>query len=252
MNNQQRGVLAFRAVALGVLLTLGSGCATTRSDPDIDPIEPVNRVFFNVNEKLDKYLMKPVAQGYQKVTPKPVRKSVTNFFDNLFYPNVILNDFLQAKFTQGFRDLARLFVNTTIGIGGLFDRATPAGLVRHQEDLGQTFATWGINQGAYLVLPLRGPSTARDVTDLVPSTFLNPLFYIESVATFPIAALSVINERANLLEATEIRDEAALDSYTFTREAFLQRRKDLIYDGNPPLEEFEDFFEEETDPDAVE
>ncbi|MGH6634742.1 MAG: MlaA family lipoprotein [Gammaproteobacteria bacterium] len=252
MNNQQRGVLAFRTVALGVLLTLGSGCATTRSDPDKDPIEPVNRVFFDVNEKLDKYLMKPVAQGYQKITPKPVRSSVTNFFDNFFYPNVILNDFLQAKFTQGFRDLARLFVNTTIGIGGLFDRATPAGLVRHQEDLGQTFATWGINQGAYLVLPLRGPSTARDVTDLVPSTFLNPLFYIESVATFPIAALSVINERANLLEATEIRDEAALDSYTFTREAFLQRRNDLIYDGNPPLEEFEDFFEEETDPDAVE
>ncbi|MGH8579521.1 MAG: MlaA family lipoprotein [Gammaproteobacteria bacterium] len=252
MNKQQRGVSALKAIALGVLLTFASGCATTRSDPDKDPIEPVNRVFFDVNEKLDKYLMKPVAQGYQKVTPKRVRKSVTNFFDNLFYPNVILNDFLQAKFTQGFRDLARLFVNTTIGIGGLFDRATPAGLVRHREDLGQTFATWGMGQGSYLVIPLLGPSTARDVTDVAPSTFLNALFYIESVATFPIAALSVINERANLLEATEIRDEAALDSYTFTREAFLQRRKDLIYDGNPPVEEFEDFFEEGTEPDTTE
>lgn len=252
MNNQQRGVFVFKAIALGVLLTFGSGCATTRSDPVKDPIEPLNRVFFNVNENLDKYFMKPVAQGYQKVTPKPVRSSVTNFFDNLFYPNVILNGFLQAKFTQGFRDLARLFVNTTIGIGGLFDRATPAGLVRHQEDLGQTLAAWGMGQGPYLVIPLLGPSTARDVTDLAPRTFLSPLFYIESAATYGVAGLSVINERANLLEATEIRDEAALDSYTFTREAFLQRRKSLIYDGNPPVEEFEDFFEEETESDAVE
>lgn len=255
MNKQQRGVFV-KVIALGVLLACGSGCATTRSDPEIDPIEPANRVFFDVNEKLDKYLLKPVAQGYQNITPKPVRKSVTNFFDNLFYPNVILNDFLQAKFTQGFRDVVRLFVNTTIGIGGLFDRATPAGLVRHREDLGQTLATWGVGQGSYLVVPLLGPSTARDVTDVAPSTLLNPLFYIESVATFPLAALSVINERANLLEATEIRDEAALDSYTFTREAFLQRRRDLIYDGNPPIEEFEDFFEdefeEETEADTVE
>lgn len=252
MNNQQRGVFVFKAIALGVLVTFGSGCATTRSDPEKDPVEPMNRVFFNVNENLDKYFMKPVAKGYQKITPKPVRSSVTNFFDNLFYPNVILNDFLQAKFKQGFRDFARLFVNTTIGIGGLFDRATPAGLLRHQEDLGQTFATWGMGQGPYLVIPLLGPSTARDVTDLAPRTFLSPLFYIESAATYGVGALSVINERANLLEATEIRDEAALDSYTFTREAFLQRRKDLIYDGNPPVEEFEDFFDEETDADLVE
>ncbi len=252
MSNQQRGVFVFKAIALGVLLMFGSGCATTGSDPEKDPVEPMNRVFFNVNENLDKYLMKPVAQGYQKITPKPVRSSVTNFFDNLFYPNVILNDFLQAKFKQGFRDFARLFVNTTIGIGGLFDPATPAGLLRHQEDLGQTFATWGMGQGPYLVIPLLGPSTARDVTDLAPRTFLSPLFYIESAAIYGVGALNVINERANLLEATEIRDEAALDSYTFTREAFLQRRKDLIYDGNPPAEEFEDFFEEGTDADLVE
>ncbi|MGH8602866.1 MAG: MlaA family lipoprotein [Gammaproteobacteria bacterium] len=252
MNKQQRDVFSFKVIALGVLLTFGSGCATTRSDPEKDPVEPMNRVFFNLNEKLDKYFMKPVAKGYQTVTPKPVRSSVTNFFDNLFYPNVILNDFLQAKFKQGFRDFARLFINTTIGIGGLFDQATPAGLLRHQEDLGQTFATWGMGQGPYLVIPLLGPSTARDVTDLAPRTVLSPLFYIESAATYGVAALNVINERANLLEATEIRDEAALDSYTFTREAFLQRRKDLIYDGNPPVEEFEDFFEEETDADPVE
>ncbi len=247
-----RGVLAVQAMALGLILTLGSGCATTRSNPEVDPLEPVNRGFYNINEKLDKYFMKPVAKGYKYITPKPVRTGVTNFFDNLFYPNVIVNDFLQGKFRQGFRDFARLFVNTTIGIGGLFDQATSAGLVRHQEDLGQTLATWGIGQGPYLVIPLLGPSTARDVTDLAPSTFLNPLFYIESAIIYGVGGLSVINERANLLEATEIRDEAALDPYTFTREAFLQRRQDLIYDGNPPVEELEDFFEEGAEDDLVE
>lgn len=226
-------------------LIISSGCATTPDRGNNDPIEPVNRVFFNVNETLDKYLMKPIAKGYVKITPQPVRNSVTNFFANLFYPNVIVNDFLQGKFKHGVEDLARLFINSTIGVGGLFDPAASAGLPEHNEDLGQTLAKWGVGEGAYLVLPLRGPSSLRHAPDIASRALLSPFFYIESAANIPVGALSVVNERANLLEATEIRDQAALDSYSFTREAYRQVRRSLIYDGDPPTDEFDDFFEDE-------
>ena len=233
-----------RGLLLCMLLLLG-GCATTSQYGENDAIEPVNRAFFTFNDKLDRYLVKPTAQGYVKVTPKRVRHSVTNFFDNLFYPNVILNDFLQGKLTQGVRDVARLVVNTTAGVGGLFDPAARIGLKEHNEDLGQTLATWGVGEGSFLNLPLFGPSSVRDSPDIAMGSVLSPLLYIGAIVAFPVAAVNVINKRANLLEATQIRDEAALDSYTFTREAYRQRRRALIYDGAPPPEEFADFFEDE-------
>jgi ABC-type transporter lipoprotein component MlaA len=213
--------LAITISLLG-LLGLNSGCATTQANGGGDPIEPANRVFFDVNETLD--------------------TSVTNFFDNLTYLNVILNAFLQGKFDQGLSDATRFLFNSTIGIAGLFDVATTMGLPEHDEDLGQTLAVWGFDRGAFLYIPLNGPNTVRNTPDFVTSTLLNPLFYVTSTILFPVSALDTINKRANLLESTNIRDEAAVDSYTFTREAYLQQRDFLVYDGNPPVEGYDDIF----------
>ena len=157
------------------------------------------------------------------------------------YPNVILNDFLQGKFSRGFSDIGRFLVNSTLGIGGLFDPASDMGLSEHNEDLGQTFGTWGAGEGAYLELPFFGPNSLRDIGDIPVSTYTNLLFYIgESTITVPLGFLSAIDTRAQLLDATRLRDESALDTYIFTREAYRQRRTHLIYDGDPPLEEFDE------------
>lgn len=232
-----------------ILLLLGltgliSGCATTQTNGNVDPIEPANRTFYNINETLDKHLLKPVAQSYANITPQPVRTSITNFFDNLTYLNVVLNSLLQGKLDQGLSDATRFLFNSTIGIGGLFDVATPMGLPEHEEDFGQTMAVWGLGEGAYLYLPLNGPTTVRNTPDIVTSTLLNPFFYITSTVLYPISALNTINKRANLLEATNIRDEAAVDPYTFTREAYLQQREFLIHDGNPPVKGYDDVFDD--------
>jgi phospholipid-binding lipoprotein MlaA len=243
---------AFRAIRATLLISalLLAGCASTPKEGDAqagnpDPIEPVNRGFYAFNEGLDRALIKPLATGYSKITPAPVRTVVTNFFDNLSYLNVILNSFLQGKVGDGMSDLGRFIVNSTLGIGGLFDVATDMGLERHNEDLGQTLAVWGFGEGAYVYLPVRGPNTVRDLPNQASSLLLNPLTYISGTVLAPITALGIINARANLLDETNIRDEAALDGYSFTREAYLQRRQYLIYDGNPPTEGYDDIFDEE-------
>ena len=236
-------------------LAIASGCATTATTDSTagneDNFESANRVFFDVNETLDKHLMKPIAEAYVEITPKPVRTGVTNFFDNLTYLNVIFNDLLQGKFTQAVNDALRFVFNSTLGIGGVFDVAsTDLGLTKNEEDFGQTLATWGVDEGSYLYIPFLGPNTMRDVTDKAPSTLLNPFFYVTSTVLFPVSALDAINKRANLLEATSIRDEAAIDPYVFTKEAYLQRRDHLVFDGNPPVEGYDDIFseaDEETD-----
>ena len=247
----KKGLRSTLSVLLLLLtLCLSAGCATTQTtgvEPNPDPLEPANRSFFTFNETLDTYLMKPVANAYVTITPQPVRTGVTNFFDNLSYLNVVLNSFLQGKVDQGFSDAFRFVVNSTVGIGGLFDVATPMGMEKHEEDLGQTFAVWGFSQGSYLYIPVQGPNTVRNLPDYATRYFLNPLTYVSGAVLFPVAALNVINARANLLEATNIRDEAAVDSYSFTREAYLQRRNYLIFDGNPPVEGYEDIFEEDSD-----
>ena len=234
------------------ILSIVMGCATTATTDSTagnsDDIESANRVFFDVNETLDKHLMKPIAEAYVEITPAVVRTSVTNFFDNLKYLNVIFNDFLQGKFTQGVNDSLRFIFNSTLGIGGLLDVATnDFKLEKNNEDFGQTLATWGVDEGSYLYIPLMGPNTVRDVTDQVPSTFLNPFFYLSSAILWPISGLDVINKRANLLEASDLRDEAAIDPYSFTREAFLQKRDNLIFDGNPPVSGYDDIFSEAED-----
>jgi len=250
-NMQRARKIRLLPIILALLLvSLGSGCASTQTkgaESNNDTLEPVNRVSFNLNETLDEYIVKPIAEPYAKYTPEIYRSGITNFFNNLTYLNVVLHSFLQGKFGQGFSGITRFVVNSTLGIGGLNDIATPMGLAKHNEDFGQTMATWGVGQGSYLVVPLNGPNTVRNSPDMVTSTLLNPFFYISSAILWPVSALNLINTRANLLEATNIRDEAAIEPYTFTREAYLQHRNNLIYDGNPPLEGYEDIFDDVDD-----
>ena len=233
-----------KTILVLIFIALTTGCATTQStDGDPDTLEPANRVFYNINDTLDKVLLQPVAETYADYTPDLVRTAITNFFDNLAYLNVVLNSFLQGKFDQGLSDATRFIFNSTIGLGGLVDVGSHIDLPAHNEDFGQTLAVWGVGQGSYLYIPVQGPNTTRDVTDLASSTLTNPITYATGVILFPLAALNVINKRANLLEATRIRDEAAVDPYVFTREAYLQQRDYLIHDGSPPVEGYEDIFD---------
>ena len=218
-----------------------TGCATMQSAdpevPDNDPFESVNRPIYRANDFIDRRIAKPVTEAYVSYTPQPVQNSVSNFFDNVVYPNVILNDFLQGKGTQGLEDLGRFLVNTTFGFLGIWDMATPLGLEAHDEDFGQTLGVWGMDESIYLVLPFIGPSTVRDVPNLGVSTVTNILFYVPSPYVVPVALLGFIDLRARLEEAITFRDETAVEPYLFTREAYLQHRKFLIYDGNPPIDD---------------
>jgi phospholipid-binding lipoprotein MlaA len=236
--------ILIRVFAVLCLLGAANNLAAEEAD---DPLQGINRPIYNFNDGLDRYVMRPIAEGYVAVTPKPVRTGVTNFFDNLTYLNVILNDILQAKFEQALNDMARMFINSTVGIGGLFDPASSVGLVKNNEDLGQTFGVWGAGEGAYLVLPLFGPNSVRDAPNLASSAALNPLTYFATAIAAPVTAVNLVNTRANLLDASRFVDDAALDPYAFTREAYRQHRTALIYDGNPPVEDLDNFFDEEDD-----
>ena len=238
-----RPVSLFAVLLAAALVT---GCASNQTiDGEVnpDPYEDTNRSFYKFNDALDRHIMTPVAKNYVKVTPEPVRDGVTNFFDNMEYLNVILHSFLQGKLGQGISDVTRFVVNSTVGIGGLLDVATSMGLKENDEDLGQTLAVWGVDQGVYLYIPFLGPYTARNSPDVASSYFTNPFTYISSIFLLPVTALNLINDRANLLEASEFVEEASIDPYSFTREAYLQQRRYLIHDGNPPSEGYDDIFE---------
>ena len=245
-----------------VCTSLTTGCATTHpghpsidsvnsgvnADP-IDPNEKTNRKFYEFTDMVDRNVLAPVADVYIQYVPNPVQRSIGNFYDNVAYPNVILNDFLQGKIQQGFEDSLRFLINSTVGGAGLFDVATPMGLPQHDEDFGQTLGVWGVSTGSYLFVPLIGPSTYRDVPGLPVSLFTNVLFYAGTFAggafAAPITILSIIEKRARLTGPMRIRDQAAIDPYLFVREGFLQQRKHLIYDGAPPPESYDEAGEEE-------
>jgi phospholipid-binding lipoprotein MlaA len=217
---------------------LMAGCATTRDNPD--PWEPLNRKTYAFNDVLDRNVMKPVAQGYQKVTPAFVQEGVNNFFDNLDDVATSLNNFLQGKPRQGLSDAGRFLANSILGVFGLWDVATPMGLEKHYEDFGQTLGVWGVPAGPYLVLPLLGPSTARDA----PARAVDPAWYYANKVEperlyWSLWGLEKVRTRANLLKAESVLDQAALDKYTFIRDAWLQRRRSQVYDGNPPREKEE-------------
>jgi len=244
MHNERTNLLA---VGLLAALCFLGGCASTPNGDPGDPYEATNRKIYNFNDSIDRNVLQPVARGYVNVTPKPVRNGVTNFFDNVGSLNIIMNDLLQGKAGQFFSDSGRFVVNSTLGLGGLFDPAKKMGLEAHDEDLGQTFGVWGAGEGAYLNIPLAGPSSFRDAPGFVSAMLLNPLTYLNPIITVPLNVVNAVNLRANLLEASNIRDQAALDPYTFVREAYRQQREFKIYDGNPPGDEFDDYLEGEGD-----
>ncbi len=233
MKKEQRRFAVSLAFA-GLLLAL-SGCASNPTDPN-DPLEGVNRDFDALNSHLDANLLEPVSEIYVDYLPGEMRQGVANFFDNLGGPNDILNSFLQGKLGDALSGTGRFVVNSTIGIGGLFDPATSMGMEALDEDFGQTLGVWGADEGAYLVIPLRGPSSARDVWGTPVAYLTNPLTYVDlGLFTIPLTVLDAVDTRARLATAIKISNEA-LDPYVFRREGYRQRRVDLIYDGNPPDE----------------
>nr|VFJ62824.1 MAG: phospholipid-binding lipoprotein MlaA [Candidatus Kentron sp. FW] len=221
------------------LYVLTNGCVGAEVDGERgngDPLEGVNRVFYGVNDVLDDILLEPIAETYADYTPAVIQSGISNFFDNLAYPGVIINNILQGKIGYGLEGIGRFLINTIFGIGGLFDPATPLGFERHQEDLGQTLGTWGAGEGGYLVVPLIGPNSVRDVPGLVANLFTNLLYYTESSVMFPLFVVDAIDRRADYLTVTRLRDQVALDPYLFTREGYRNRREYLIYDGEVPEE----------------
>ncbi|MDD2759420.1 MAG: VacJ family lipoprotein [Methylomonas sp.] len=222
-----------------------SGCASTepvrkaaKAAPvqvtPVDPYEGFNRSMYGFNMGMDKYLLKPVADGYRFITPNFMQTGVSNFFNNLKGINVVLNDLLQGKFEQGASDTGRFLTNSTIGVLGLFDVASDLGLDSNVEDFGQTLAVWGVDQGPYLVLPLLGPTTVRDGGAIIVDKAANPDTYVPGTGI-----LEGINDRANAEGALNFIDEAALDPYVFTRESFLQYRNNLINDGKADIDDLD-------------
>lgn len=231
---RQISALALAAGAAGLL----GGCATTGNPKD--PIEGFNRAMFGFNEGLDKVIIKPVAKGYDAVLPQPVQTGVANFFSNIADVFIGVNNLLQGKPIQAVSDGGRFLVNTTIGIVGIFDPASHLGLEKHDEDFGQTFGRWGVGDGAYIVLPVFGPRTARDTVGLGFDVYADPVANVSHVPTRnTLLVVRTISDRADLLKADKIIEEAALDKYSYIRDAYLQRRRSLIYDGNPPKQKDE-------------
>lgn len=227
--------------AVGLTLLCGAaalgGCATVEpvQHTDRDPWQGVNRVIYDFNDAFDRAVTKPLAQGYRAITPLPVDMGVTNFFSNLADVRSAINNLLQLKVTRAATDVGRVLVNSTVGVGGLFDVASAANLPRYNEDFGQTLGAWGIGSGPYMVLPFFGPSSVRDTVGFVGDWYADPLTYLDDGGVaWGLKALRVIDRRADLLAASRVLDQAALDPYAFVRDAYLQRRLSDVYDGNPP------------------
>jgi phospholipid-binding lipoprotein MlaA len=227
-----RGVLGS---SLLIVLALLSGCATGPNANPRDPLEPFNRGVYQLNDAVDRAVLKPVATAYQDVVPSLIRRGVNNFFANLQDAWSFVNNALQFKGEAAADSAVRFGVNTFIGLGGVLDVATEMNIEKHTKDFGHTLGYWGVAPGPYLVLPLLGSSTLRDTVAL-PVDFQGDLVgSIEHVPTRnTLIALRLVDDRANLLKASAMLDEVALDKYTFVRDAYLQRRRSAIYDGNPP------------------
>lgn len=215
-----------------------SVASVASTDNSNDPIEGFNRAMYAFNETMDTYVLKPVAKAYREVLPSPVRTGVSNFFGNLHDPVIMLNNLLQGKVVNAISDLGRFIVNTIVGIYGLFDVASEIGLEKHNEDFGQTLGKWGAGEGFYVVLPFLGPSSLRDGTGEVVDWQVYPPNNMEEGSTRDkLYVLEAVNRRAQLLDASDILEQAGgQDPYVFVREAYRQRRKNLVYDGNPPVE----------------
>jgi phospholipid-binding lipoprotein MlaA len=220
-------------VALLVALTLLGGCASTGNPRD--PFEPLNRGIYHFNDGVDTVLLRPAAEVYRGVLPQFVRTGVSNFYSNINDVIVALNNLLQAKFLNAVSDVGRIVVNTTAGVLGVLDVATHIGLEKHDEDFGQTLGYWGIGPGPYLVIPLLGPSSVRDAIGRFVDFKTDPITYVDPSRDRNILwGVRFVNRRSELLETSKILETAALDPYEFLRDAYLQRRRNLVYDGSPP------------------
>ena len=211
------------ALCVTVMTLLGCAAAPAQKDPR-DPWERMNRGTYKFNDKLDRAVLRPVAHGYQKVTPSFVRTGISNFFDNLDYPVVIVNDLLQAKFLTAGKDTGRLLMNTTLGIAGLLDPASSAGLQKNANDFGLTLGTWGVHKGPYFVIPFLGPSDVRDGLGRIPDSLMSPRNYINnSTARYSLWVVGLLDVRYRLISLEPALD-SAYDPYMFMKNAYLQRR----------------------------
>lgn len=219
----------------GGLLVLALCGAVVAEENPRDPYEGFNRSMFAVNEAVDKFTAKPVAQAYDMVTPLPVKAGVGNFFGNVGDLWIGANSALQGKFGDAGVDFGRLLINSTVGIFGFFDVASELGLEKHEEDFGQTMAVWGVGDGGYMFWPIIGPRTVRDTAGWVVDSYADPVWRARPIATRnSLVALRFVDIRASLLPAEKVVDEAALDKYAYIRDAYLQRRRNQIFDGRPP------------------
>ena len=242
MSTESTFARRIKTLALPVLVLLSlsflGGCATTTPR---DPLEPVNRAIYSFNDGVDNAILKPLAEGYRAVLPAFARTGVSNFFANINDVLIALNNLLQGKIVNAISDLGRVVVNTTVGVLGFMDIATEFGLEKHNEDFGQTLGYWGIGDGPYLVIPLLGPSNLRDTVGKVVDHRTDPLTYVESMrARNVLWGTRMISQRADLLDTSKILETAALDPYEFLRDAYLQRRRNLVHDGSPPPDKDDD------------
>ncbi|MCF7984697.1 MAG: VacJ family lipoprotein [Thiohalocapsa sp.] len=239
---QKRWTLLFAALAA---LSLLAGCSSVPKeyrDPG-DPWQPFNRAVYKFNTDFDNAFFKPAARGYQFIAPEPVDRSITNFFNNVADVTSAVNNALQFKLSRAGSDVGRVAVNSTVGILGLFDVATNIGLPSYKEDFGQTLGYWGFPHGPYVVLPILGPSSVRGTFGWAGDIVVDPFFSLqEDEIYWGAVVLRAVDKRADLLTTTELLDEAAIDPYSFVRDAYLQRRESLVHDGNPPLTDDEEFF----------
>lgn len=221
------GILAAAALAAT------AGCATGPDRNPADPLEPLNRATFRFNDVVDRNIAQPVARGYNRVVPQPIRTGVGNFFANLGDVPVMFNNFVQLRFADGMSDLMRIALNSTFGLLGVLDIATPAGIPAHAQDFGLTLGHYGVASGPYLVLPLFGPSTFRDAVGFGVDQYANPTNYAEPRLRNSLWGLNFVSTRARYLNATDLLEQAALDKYLFVRDAWLARRQSKLEEDQP-------------------
>ena len=250
MSHPRRARLVARAIRTSLALAVAAvtvGCAgpAAYDDPVRDPLKPINRPIHKFNMGFDRFFLRPIVVGYDFITPDPLQIAFNNFFDNLASPTDIINALLQGKFARAGVATGRLVMNSTLGLGGLMDPATHAGLKPVNEDFGQTMAVWGIPPGPYIVIPFLGPASFRDGVGFVGDLHTSPLFDfgisvdVRSGIRDKAILLRLLQLRANFLDQDEALREA-FDSYVFLRDVYAQRRNYVIFDGNPPEEEPED------------
>lgn len=216
-----------------------SGCASSPNANPRDPYEGFNRGMYKFNDALDRAILKPVTKGYKAVMPDPAEKMVHNFFSNIDDIFVTANDLLQFKFKQAAHDFTRVWVNTIFGVFGLFDVAH--GIEKHNEDFGQTLGAWGVGSGPYIVLPFLGPSSVRDGVGTGVDSYYGLIENMDDVALRnSLYGTSKIDQRAQLLDAEQVIEGTVVDRYSFIRDAYLMRRRSLVYDGDPPREKYDD------------